>query len=433
MKKAGLCALWTALAAGTAFSRTVATGTIVANPGATISVPVTIDDLSDMGAAVAVVGYDATVLVCLGVDNGELAGAKDMTYLDSGSGRLCAVFSGFKKSEGGGELMRIRFSVRDGTQGLFSDVTIQDFQCGAKDGVSDLSVKNPLATVNGMVRVLGTDAAAARLEEGFVVWPKTRLKTLTLSAGDRIAASDDRMAIAVSGAVTASSPIPVVRPLGGWQTGRYALLTTPTDGLEFSFAEVTNQSEIVSISKSQSDGMTTYWAEAAVEGQIRISFEGGEIAAETMGQIRKALAEDLAPHPEVTEVVVKGDVAQIPVTVDLGISPHVDILGTTATAMYAQPTLSITEFDPKTGRVRIKVSPGEGNDIRSALVTGCIHVYGTSDLSEKMRYISGTAFDLTPYLRSDTKGEADLTVSLGSYTFIKVKAESITKQEGEIE
>lgn len=50
-----------------------------------------------------------------------------------------------------------------------------------------------------------------------------------------------------------------------------------------------------------------------------------------------------------------------------------------------------------------------------------------------MRYISGTAFDLTPYLRSDTKGEADLTVSLGSYTFIKVKAESITKQEGEIE
>lgn len=433
MKKAVLCALWTALAAGTAFSRTVATGTIVANPGATISVPVTIDDLSDMGAAVAVVGYDATVLVCLGVDNGELAGAKDMTYLDSGSGRLCAVFSGFKKSEGGGELMRIRFSVRDGTQGLFSDVTIQDFQCGAKDGVSDLSVKNPLATVNGMVRVLGTDAAAARLEEGFVVWPKTRLKTLTLSAGDRIAASDDRMAITVSGAVTASSPIPVVRPLGGWQTGRYALLTTPTDGLEFSFAEVTNQSEIVSISKSQSDGMTTYWAEAAVEGQIRISFEGGEIAAETMGQIRKALAKDLAPHPEVTEVVVKGDVAQIPVTVDLGISPHVDILGTTATAMYAQPTLSITEFDPKTGRVRIKVSPGEGNDIRSALVTGCIHVYGTSDLSEKMRYISGTAFDLTPYLRSDTKGEADLTVSLGSYTFIKVKAESITKQEGEIE
>lgn len=433
MKKAFLCAVWAALVAGTAFPRTVATGTIVANPGATISVPVTIDDLGDMSAAVAVVGYDATVLVCLGVDNGELAGAKDMTYLDSGSGRLCAVFSGFKKSDGGGELMRIRFSVRDGTQGLFSDVTIQDFQCGARDGVSDLSVKNPFSTVNGMVRVLGTDAAAARLEESFVVWPKTRLKTLTLSAGDRIAVSDDRMAVTVSGDVVASSPIPVVRPLGGWQTGRYALLTTPTDGLKFSFAEATNQNEIVSVVTSQADGMTTYWAEAAVEGQIRITVEGGEVAAETMGQIRTALTEELATHPDVAEVVVKGDVAQIPVTVDLGISPHVDILGTMATATYAQPTLRITEFDPKTGRVRIKVSLGEGNDIRSALVTGCIHVYGTSDLSEKMRYISGTAFDLTPYLNADTKGEADLTVSLGLYTFIKVKAESITKQEGEIE
>ena len=67
MKKAVLCALWTALAAGTAFSRTVATGTIVANPGATISVPVTIDDLSDMGAAVAVELAGATAenrIVC---------------------------------------------------------------------------------------------------------------------------------------------------------------------------------------------------------------------------------------------------------------------------------------------------------------------------------------------------------------------------------
>ena len=52
------------------FGRTVATGTIVANPGATVSVPVTIDDLSDVAAAVVTVNYDSTVLVCLGVDAG---------------------------------------------------------------------------------------------------------------------------------------------------------------------------------------------------------------------------------------------------------------------------------------------------------------------------------------------------------------------------
>ena len=52
---------------------------------------------------------------------------------------------------------------------------------------------------------------------------------------------------------------------------------------------------------------------------------------------------------------------------------------------------------------------------------------------EKMRYISGTAFDLASYLKDATKGEADLTVALGSHTFIKVKAETAVKQEGEEE
>ena len=83
--------------------------------------------------------------------------------------------------------------------------------------------------------------------------------------------------------------------------------------------------------------------------------------------------------------------------------------------------------------MRINVTPGEGNTIRSALATGCIHVYGTNDLKEKMRYISGTAFDLTPYLQAETKGEADLTVSMGTHTFIKVKAEKAVKSEGDLE
>lgn len=118
---------------------------------------------------------------------------------------------------------------------------------------------------------------------------------------------------------------------------------------------------------------------------------------------------------------------------DLGIAPRLDVLGTSATAAYATPTLRIVAFEPQTGRVRIRVAPGEGNAVRAPLATGCVHVYGTRDLSQKMRYLSGTAFDLTPYLRDATRGEADLTVALGSCTFIKVKAETTTKQEGEEE
>ena len=39
------------LLVGAARGRMVTTGTVVANPGATVSVPVTVDDIADVGAA----------------------------------------------------------------------------------------------------------------------------------------------------------------------------------------------------------------------------------------------------------------------------------------------------------------------------------------------------------------------------------------------
>lgn len=54
--------------------------------------------------------------------------------------------------------------------------------------------------------------------------------------------------------------------------------------------------------------------------------------------------------------------------------------------------------------MRIRVVPGEGNKIVSELATGYVHVYGTSNLAEKMKYISKVGFDLAPYLRAETKG-----------------------------
>lgn len=412
------------------FARTVTTGTIVANPGATVSVPVTIDDLSDMGAAVAVIGYDTTVLVCLGVDNGELSEAKDMTYLDSGSGRLCVIFSGFKKTDAGGELMRIRFSVRDGTQGLFSDVTLQDFQCGAKDGVTDLSAANPLSTVNGMVRVMATDASVSQLEEHFTVWPKSTLSSATLNAADKLKASADMSATTIN-TVTCSGSIPIAveSPIGGWQTGSYALLTSSTEGLNFDLEDATNRT----FRTTSSGGKITYWADVVVEGCLEVVAESGSIAAETASQIRSLLESEIAANAGVSKIVVKGDEGLIPIAADLGIAPSWSVLGTTASATYSEPTITIIAFDHETGAVRMKVTPGTGNEIRAAMVTGCVHVYGTGDLKEKMRYISGTGFDLTPYLKSETKGEADMTVALGSYTFIKIKAETNQPNEGEQE
>lgn len=159
----------------------------------------------------------------------------------------------------------------------------------------------------------------------------------------------------------------------------------------------------------------------------------GTLDRATAAQVRTALADELVAHPNVKTVTVKGDLSIVPLAVDLGIAPQFDILGTEAMATYAAPTLAIVAFDPRTGLVRIRVTPGGGNAIRAPLVTGCIHVYGTDDLSRRMQYLARTRFDLTPYLKDGTRGEADLTVALGSHTFIKVKAETTTKQEGEEE
>ena len=427
-----------AMAAG---ARTVSTGTVVANPGATVSVPVTADDLSGVAAAVVVVSYDPTILVGLGVDAGSAADAEKMTYIDSGSGRIVAVLSGFDKGNGtlgttsSAELFRIRFSVRDGTQGLFSDVTLSDVQLGAADGVSDLSAANPLSTANGMVRVMAADASVSKLEGAFTVWPGTALGALSLGVGDGIMAGESPIRIA--GAVAADGEVRVAAPAGGWYTGRHALLATPTEDLAFELENDGNTRRAGppswTVSATRANGITTYYADVVVEGELSVALECGDLSTVTIAQIREQCESALAGHTEVTRIVVRGDAAEIPVIADLGIAPQLDILGTDATATYSTPTLTITDFNPQTGMVRIKVTPGEGNSIRSAMATGCIHVYGTSDLAEKMRYISGTAFDLSPYLKAETKGEAELTVSLGSHMFIKVKAETIIPKEGEEE
>jgi len=410
-----------------AFGRTVSTGTFVTNPGVVVSVPLSADDLSGVGAATFALNYDMTIVSCLGVEAGDTVAAAKMTYADTGAGQVILVISEFQKEAG--IIARVRLLVRPGTQGLYSDVTIAEADFAARDGLTDSAVGDPVTTVNGMIRVAAPSADVTRLENAFVVSPKTVLKTLSLSLGDSLMASDDRAAIAITQGVAAHGVIAVEPPLNGWCTGTYAILSTPTPDLHFQFSDLTN----VTVRTVPEDGRITYYADVVADDELSLMAEKGLIPFETEAQIRNALTDELAAHPEVKSIIVKGEAALIPVIVDLGIAPSFDVMGTTATICYTQPSIKITAFDPVTGNVRIKITPGEGNAIRTMLTTGCIHVYGTSDLSQKMRYIGGTAIDITPYLKEESEGEADLVVTMGTHTFIKVKAETLNKQEGDQE
>ena len=408
-------------------ARTVETGTFVCNPGVVVSVPLAVDKLSDVGAATFVVNYDPTIVACLGVDAGAMVDSKKMTYADTGSGQIVVVISSFAGD--GGEVLRIRFFARDGTAGQFSDVTVVEAQFAAKDGVTDLSESDKVVLTQGMVRVVSEGASVQRLEEAFVVWAKTSIKDLTLADGDAIQASDDGNGISVSGNLSHPGVIPVKAPLHGWHTGRYALLTTTRADLDFRIEEA----DEVGMTTETANGRTTYYADIKVNGELEVEFDGGELDAFALAAVPSSLKDTLSAYPALTRLVIKGKSDLIPVTVDLGILPFVSVDGNVATVVYTEPALRIEAFNPKTGLVRIKITPGDNNVIRNQMATGCIHVYGTSNLDEKMRYISHVSIDVSRYLKDATKGEADLTVAMGTHTFLKVKAELTNKKEGDTE
>lgn len=161
------------------------------------------------------------------------------------------------------------------------------------------------------------------------------------------------------------------------------------------------------------------------------SADGEALPAGTKNRLRELLAGELPAA--VTKLSVSGPAGMVPLIVEMGIAPALTVSGTEAEALFRMPTIEITSFNPTSGKVRIKVLPGSGNRIVSEIATGYLHVYGSETIGEKMRYISKVGFDLTPYLKAESKGEAVLSITLGNHTFLKVKVEAEQKAEGDEE
>ncbi len=425
----------------------VSVGTYVANAGRQVTVPVMVDDVSGLAYAGATLTYDPQVLVVTKASAGSLGGvmADDFTVADT-NGTICVtIFADRNMESGSGSIADITFAIREGTEGRYSDIAVTEVSFGDKTGVKDVSYGKGVTTVNGMVRVMSTAAQVTRLENAETICADTVLGALALDAGDAIQASDGQTAICVNGVVTANGPIPVKAPVNGWASGTYALLSTMTPGLTFTLEGMSGE-----FSSATTNGMTTYSVSIAVLDEVPVvaADPSETLTAGSKNQIRanaqtvfagKSDAASLALkalYESASKIEIAGPRGQVSLIADMGISPAfaaaLDETGTLRLT-YAMPTLAITSFDPSTGAVHIKVTPGNGNQIVSEIATGYIHVYGSSDLRSRMRNISSVGFDLTPYLRDETKGEGVLIVTLGSHTFLKVKIESAVKDEGDIE
>ena len=430
MKKANVLVV-AAMCAATCLGYEVKVGTVVCNPGKTVCVPVSLDDANGISFAAVRVTYDPQILVVMKVEEGSLCEILSDDFIvtaDESAGVVSFALFGTNTvwQSVSGTLARLHFAVRAGTAGLYSDLAVTSVQIGDASGVRDITVSSAISTVNGMVRVMRETDAVARLENAEMVVADTMLGALTLGAEDAIQASDAQTAIRVSGSVSAAGTITVKEPVNGWASGRYALLSTTTAGLAFSLEGV-NDAEF---STEAANGVTTYFAIISCPGEIAVTCASDMLSAGTQNQIRSLLAGQL---DGVTEIAVTGPKGSVDVIADMGIAPSCTRDGTRLLATYTMPELRITQFDPTTGAVRFKVTPGEGNQIVSEIATGYIHVYGTDDLRERMRYISKVGFDLTPYLKAETKGEGIIDVTLGTHTFLKIKVETSARSEGDFE
>ncbi len=329
MKKGTLFGMMTALALClTAGARTVSVPTYVCNPGAAVTVPVALDEAGGLACATMKLTYDAQVLVPEKVEVGSLGAAfGDEPVVSSAEAGVvfAGLFSEKAVAAGGGTVAVVTFRVREGTEGLFSDLTVAEVTLGTADGLNAETRENPTHVVHGMVRVVGADADVERLEQAQVVCAGTSVGSLTLAAGDCLAADGDLGPVSVAGEVTAAGAVPVVAPAGGWSDATYRLLTTTTADLTLELQGLQPEDGLALKTVAEEDGRVTYVAEVtpvrppAVDPEDPQTYGDAEkaraaaaaINADRVALIKTPQGASAERYTSLFTAVVSGDVVEI--------------------------------------------------------------------------------------------------------------------------
>ena len=167
---------------------------------------------------------------------------------------------------------------------------------------------------------------------------------------------------------------------------------------------------------------------------LAVSVGGVEIvSAEEGEELGKAatsyVASFFAGSSKATKrVVVSGGEGNVLLARGLGISPAIaQTSETESTADFRAPKLAITDFDPVTGVVKARVTPGEGNAIERELVKGVVRLRG-GGAPGALTNLASSVFtvDSNGYLQPGTKGEfrVDAGLDLGPAAFFRLAVEA---------
>ena len=312
---------------------TVSIGHYIANPGARIAVPVEIDSTEGIASAAVTVTYNPEVLRLKGVRRGELKRLFDFDFSVMRSpGRVEFLAASLKDitEAASGSLAELLFEVREGTAGLYSDLTLADVQLAEASMTKDLTpdgtssaeamalaasgaeaADSPIA--NGMVRIFAPTAevntdvrtkkpTAQQTAPEYVpvtLAADTVLKSFTLQAGDRFRVSDSGTPIILTDGlnigdkVTQSTnklpEVTLLPPLRGWKNASYTVLKTgspkqpapaaqtmgliphePNTTATLDFA-VADAPEAMTMKEETADGVTTYALDSKIVTLAKLS------------------------------------------------------------------------------------------------------------------------------------------------------------------
>ena len=426
--KQWMCLLFFAFGVPLIFGRTVSLEQVVCNSGATLSVPVVLDDATGISSVYVQINYDPLILVLTEVERGDLERlfSRDFIVTEEPGNVALLTFATHNATGGSGTLAMLHFTVREGADALYSDLTLADVQLKEETFTKDLSFEEPIQPHSAMVRAFSptADCHDRRCEGALRVAANTTLANLTLTTGDALTVSDKQTPIVITETLAVDGALRLRAPKNGWHGQRYEVLSCTNPNVVFAQDDIP---ETYTLSAETIEGMTTYiLTSTATETVIPVTAEV-DLSTADQDAIRNLLASLLT---DVTSIRVKGSLEAIQVGVDLGILPKFKRVtaseerssASILEATFGLPNLKITAFDVKAGRVAVQVVPAEGATLAQPLRTGVLHLQGTPTLSQQMSEIElpETAIDCSDYLSENHTGTVRFTLQLGDYSFFKV-------------
>ncbi len=300
MKQLGLTFLLLFSSAILFADQVVRLGEATTHPGTTLTVPLEVEDLRDVASVHALVTYDPLVLVLTKVEAGTLRDSFDDFIATEGSGAVEIFTYGMTNNVSlSGTIANLTFRVREGSEGLYSDLTLAKVSVKEKTMTADLTVARPLTVKSGLLRVVEGVGLEIECDAALSDADRVGIRNLLALGGDvgKLVVHGEHSAIELGldlgirppvavadGVATATFGLPKLEIVGfDVDTGQIRAKVTPPEGAEIAQRIVTgvihvygtdNLAKSMDRIKDPKVDLTDY-LRSETKGELAVTFQFG--------------------------------------------------------------------------------------------------------------------------------------------------------------